>query len=162
VNIRPNQTLERSTVESFWKRVKSLRKLAATSGGSAAFSLDPVSAADSKFAFRLLGVLAILTAVLCVISFFVNSRASHSWAHDIFCVIFGIFFATVGVGLLLLRKLAAVLLSVALAVLSLWMIFANILHVPFFYMLINICFAILMLLPAWITVSGWGALTKWI
>jgi hypothetical protein len=122
-----------------------------------------MAAADWKVVFRILGGLAILAAMLCVIAFFANSRARHSGGHDISSVIYlGAFFAVVGVGLLSLRKIAALLFCVPLVALGLSMIVGSIFQVPFPWLLINIGFGLVMLLPAWITFRGWGALTKWI
>ena len=122
-----------------------------------------MAADDWKVVFRVFGGLAILAAVLCVIAFFANIRARHSGGHDISSVIYlAVFFAIVGVGLLLLRKVAALLFCIPVFVLGVVLVFGSIFRVPFPWLLINVGYVILMFVPTWITFRGWGALTKWI
>jgi hypothetical protein len=70
----------------------------------------------------------------------------------------------VGVGLLFMRKWAALLFSLFTAVIALWLIIGSVLYVPFAWSLINISLGIPLLFPAAVTIRSWSLLPsggKW-
>jgi len=71
------------------------------------------------------------------------------------------FFSTtlIGIGLLFLRKWAALFLSVALMVFAIWLIVGTIQDVPFPWTLINFAFAFLALLPTLVIFRSWSLLS---
>ena len=72
----------------------------------------------------------------------------------------GSIIAAIGVGLILMNRLAAILFSAFLTFNALELIIVSIIEVPLPYKIINIFMGILMLVPAAATISGWKEL-KW-
>jgi len=73
-------------------------------------------------------------------------------------MIFAVYFIPVGIGLLLQRRIAAILLSVPLLVAGFWLGIGSIFAVPFPFSLVNIAFGSVMLLPSWLTWRYWSTL----
>jgi hypothetical protein len=71
------------------------------------------------------------------------------------------FFLTtiVGIGLLFLRKWAALLLLAALMAFAIWLIVGSILYVPFPWNLINFIFAFVALLPTYVIFRSWSLMS---
>jgi len=114
---------------------------------------------DYAFTFTMLGCLSVVAGIACILLSYANTKARQSGGHDVSsAAYFSIFFTPVGVGLVFLRRIAAVLLSFPLAVLALWMIVASLFTVPFPWWLANIAFGILLLFPSWATWRGWSEL----
>ncbi|MGA2139529.1 MAG: hypothetical protein ABSH14_11755 [Verrucomicrobiia bacterium] len=114
---------------------------------------------DYPFIFGGLGFLSVLGGIFCIVLFFANAKARQNGGHDISGVIyFSLFFIPVGVGLILVRRIAAVLFSIPLGILAVWMIVSSIVNVPFPWLLLNILFGVILLFPSWATWRGWSDL----
>src|SRR2546425_759751 len=114
---------------------------------------------DYTLTFVALGCLSVLAGIVCILLSYANAKTRQSGGHDISRVAyFSLFFIPVGVGLIFLRRIAAVLLSFPLGVLAIWMIVASVVSVPFPWWLANILFGILLLFPGWATWRGWSEL----
>lgn len=72
--------------------------------------------------------------------------------------VFLVISAAVGTGLMLSRKWAAILLSLATTAYSIWLAVGSILGVPFPYILINFSFSVMLLIPLFATISYWHSL----
>ncbi len=72
--------------------------------------------------------------------------------------IFLVISTAVATGLMFFRKWAAILLSLATATYSIWLIIGSILAVPFPYIFINIFVGVMLLIPLFATISHWRSL----
>jgi hypothetical protein len=114
-----------------------------------------------KALFRLFGILTLLNAALLALLVYANRYARQNGGHDLSGLTMFIYPSVlIGIGLLFLRKWAAILLSLPLLATSVWLIVGSILAVPFPYMIINFLFALMLLIPAAATVNYWTEL-KW-
>src|SRR5437016_4256358 len=99
---------------------------------------------DYPGTFEVLGFLSIVAGILCVVVFFANAKTKHNGGHDISDIIyFSFFFIPVGAGLIFKWRIAAVLLSLPLGVVAVWMVVGSIVSVPFPWLLLNIFFGAL-------------------
>ena len=105
--------------------------------------------------FRAFGVLTLLLDVgllIIVISEAIDNRLGPQSA------------TVVGIGLLFLRKWAAIYFSLATSAHGSWLILSSIEEVPFPWNLLFICLGISLLLPALVTLRVWSQLSwggKW-
>ena len=117
--------------------------------------------------FKIFGLLTFLNEAL-VLLFLASPRARAlgplSTQAIIRIFVFYVSATVIGIGLLYLRKWAAVFFSLSLLLVAISIIFGSIWEVPFPLNLINIFFGSLLLLPAIVTVYSWSLLTwrgKW-
>ena len=114
-----------------------------------------------KACFRLFGVLTLLYAVGLALPVYANRYARQNGGHDLSGLTMFIYpVVPIGIGLLFLRKWAAILFSLPLLAIAVWTIVGSILDVAFPYMIINFLFALMLMIPAAITVNHWSEL-KW-
>jgi hypothetical protein len=111
--------------------------------------------------FRLFGILTLLAGLIVSLSLVGNQERVAVGGHDLASAApVSISLIIIGVGLILHRKWAAVLLTVGSLTLAIWMIVGSILLVPLPWSLINIGIGSVLCLPAVITVRSWGDLSK--
>ena len=110
--------------------------------------------------FRAYGLLALLLSPLAsvdVIGYSVNEAPSEiAWLRASFLTSFAVL---VGVGLLLLRKWAAIYFSLPLFCLGVWKFLAVIPAVTFPYNLLLMVHALSLTIPLFITIRVWNQLT---
>jgi hypothetical protein len=109
--------------------------------------------------FRIMGALAILFGLLFLFLDLVNMNARKHGGHDLSGVMYiTIYFVLVGIGMLFLRRVFAVLIALPSLAAALWLAVGSIVQVPFPWILINIAFASILLIPAYLTVKAWREL----
>lgn len=114
-----------------------------------------------KTLFRLFGVLTLLFAAGTAWVIYENRYARQYGGHDLSGLIVLIYPSLpIGIGLLFLRKWAAILLSLPLLACAVLLFVGSILKVPFPYMIFNFHFALMLMIPAAATVNYWTDL-KW-
>ena len=110
-------------------------------------------------AFRIIGALTILFGLFCLYLFFINMNARAHGGHDLSRVVyFAAYFVPVGLGMLFLRKVFAILISLPCLAMGLWVVILSLFNIPFPWMLINMAFGLILLVPAYLTVRKWREL----
>jgi hypothetical protein len=118
-------------------------------------STSPVT----TIAFRIMGVLAILCGLLFLFLYLVNMNARKHGGHDLSgAIYFAIYWIPVGIGMLFLRRVFAVLITLPSVAMGLWLILGSIFHVSFPWLLINILYGCVFLIPGYLTIKAWNKL----
>ena len=115
--------------------------------------------AGMRLYIRILGSLSLLGGL----SFFAVCAARDPYAPVTAkaLIIPGVVFSILGVGLLLLRRSAAVVLSAISCPVGFWLIIGSLLEVPFPWVLINLMFGTAALLPLLVLILGGKAFKGW-
>jgi hypothetical protein len=109
--------------------------------------------------FRVMGGLAILLGLLCLVLGLMNMTTRKHGGRDLSGIVsFAIYWIPVGIGMLFLRRLFAVLISVPSVGMGAWLIVGSVVHVPFPWMLINISVGCVCLIPGYLTIKAWNEL----
>lgn len=122
-------------------------------------------AVDKNY-FRLFGVLTLLVVAVADLAYLAASRLSDpsSYPSARMMVIF-IVLTVLGIGLVCLRKWAALYFSIPLFIYGVWVAWTSISTVPFPLNLFCMCDGISLMLPLIVTIRIWPQLTwrgKWI
>lgn len=102
--------------------------------------------------------------VSAVISFAIhaNKQSAALGGHDIKILIYpAVAFTVVGIGLVLLRRSAGLILCLASVAFAMWLVIGSVAHVPFPWLLVNFFMSILVLIPAAILVKCNAAFVGW-
>ena len=114
---------------------------------------------DHAATFVVVGFLAVLAGAICILLAGANVGARSSGGRNISGVAYlSVFLIPVGAGLVLRRRVAAVLLSLASGGLGLWLGAVSVMLVPLPWGLLDIGLGLLLLYPAWVTWRGWRGL----
>lgn len=109
--------------------------------------------------FRVFGVVGLLSAGVLLVAIYANAEARKRGGPDLSPLLCpAIAEILIGVGLLFLRKWAAVLFAAPLAILGCWLFFGSLMHVQWPWALINIVFSLVLLFPTLVTVTMWKEL----
>jgi len=109
--------------------------------------------------FRALGILTLLSGVLCLFLWVINMEARKHGRHDLsFAIYFSVYLIPVGIGTLSLRRIFAIGIALPTLLMALWLTIGSIIKVPFPWMLINIAFASVLFIPSYLVVKSWGEL----
>jgi hypothetical protein len=109
--------------------------------------------------FRLFGVLALAFGALGLIINFANFVTTSQGGHNLlpFAGV-ALLSILIGIGLLLRHKWAAVLFAVILGSTGLWLGTTSIMRVPMPWLILNVGFACVLLLPSAVLVRRWSQL----
>jgi hypothetical protein len=111
--------------------------------------------------FRIFGSLALAFGVLGIIVVFANLGRGPLGGHSLVPFTSAALFSVlIGLGLLFHRKWAAVLFAVTLASIGMWMVILSIVKVPLPWLILNIAFGGVLLVPGVITVRCWPQLNR--
>lgn len=114
--------------------------------------------------FVCFGLLIFLFEILGYSLLFYSPRYADIWPINTGLVLWLVVCASVasafGIGLILMRRWAAIPFSIMFACVALDLIIGSIVYVPLPYTIINILLGLLMLLPLMATILGWNQL-KW-
>ncbi len=108
---------------------------------------------------RLFGVLTLFGAIASLMLYWQNAEARQQGGYDLSPILIYFYFGVpLGLGLLFLRKWAAIILSLFSLAMAAWLSIGSLLYVPFPFMLINILFSLIFLLPSAATLYSWQEL----
>ena len=111
-------------------------------------------------ALRVYGGLGVICGLVLLVLVFLNKHAAATGGHDLTWAIYPAgFFLITGTGLMFNLRIFAVVFSLAAGAAGLWLAIGGIILIhetPF--MILNVLFGILLMLPAWSTFIGWRAL----
>ena len=109
---------------------------------------------------RIYAGLTILLGIVLGVLWFQNKSAYQQGGHDLSPIIYpAVFFIVLGIGLLLNLRIVSVIHSITFGSLGCWLIIGSILHLrETLWVLLNLPFGLLLLLPAFSTIMAWRAL----
>ncbi len=98
---------------------------------------------------KVLGILMLALAVFSVLLYWSNTQARANGGRDLSPILFYFYVGVpIGVGLLLRRKWAAILLAIACVIVSGSLSIGTVLYVPFPFWIINLALAVGLAMPA--------------
>ena len=112
--------------------------------------------------FKIFGIFVFLFQLMMGFVFLVGQSREPFFLNNHTIIRISSFFlltTIVGIGLIYLRKWAAICFSLAISCFSLWLIIGSILYVPFFWSFINFFIGIISLIPVFITIRLWSLLS---
>jgi len=114
------------------------------------------------WALRTVGCLLLLLALICVLLIAANWHTASIGGHNLRpLAIPSLAFCLLGFGIIFRRRSAALATIVGSIALATWLIVGSALHVPMPWLLLNVAFAILVLLPAGVLILHWKMLSSW-
>ena len=114
------------------------------------------------WALRIIGCVLLLLAVVCVSLILANWHTASIGGRDLKpLAIPALAFFLLGVGLFLRRKSAALILVLGSVAWATWLLIGTVRLVPMPWLLLNVAFGIIVLIPAGVIVMKWRALSGW-
>jgi hypothetical protein len=107
--------------------------------------------------FEVMGILSIVLSIGSAL--FGYFKVQHPSGHELSAaIIFAIYFILAGAGLIFQRRIAAVMFSAPLSAVAVCTVAISLRSVSFSWLLFDLGFAVVMLLPSWLTWRGWSSL----
>lgn len=128
------------------------------------YCLKSVRQDIDKPIFKFFGILTFLFEALLIFMLMSPRMGTFNSQEIVRILTFLILSTSVGVGLLYIRKWAAILFSLSTVAMALWLIIGSVLYVPFAFGLLNISLGILLFFPTVVTIRSWAILSsggKW-
>jgi hypothetical protein len=114
------------------------------------------------WALRVVGGLLLFLAVVCVLLIWLNWHTASLGGRDLKPLALpAVIFCLLGIGLLLRRKSAAVMVVFGSIAWATWMIVGTARQVPMPWALYNMAAGVLVLVPAGVILAKWRALVRW-
>jgi hypothetical protein len=114
------------------------------------------------WALRIIGCVLLLLAVACVLLILANWHTASIGGRNLKPLeIPALAFFLLGVGLFLRRKSAALILVLGSVAWATWLLIGTVRLVPMPWLLLNVAFGVLVLIPAGVIVMKWRALSGW-
>lgn len=112
--------------------------------------------------FRVIGCLLLVVAVVCGLLILANLHTASLGGRDLKPLALpAVIFCALGIGLLFRRKSAALLVVLGSVVWASWLFIGSIRQVPMPWLLLNVGFGLLILIPAVAIVKKWRVLAGW-
>ena len=110
---------------------------------------SPERGKENPVVMKVLGILMLALAVFSVLLYWSNTQARANGGRDLSPILFYFYVGVpIGVGLLLRRKWAAILLAIACVIVSGSLAIGTVLYVPFPFWIINLALAVGLAMPA--------------
>ncbi len=111
--------------------------------------------------FRLFGGLAVAFGILLLVTVVANQATSSPGGHNLLPLTpVALLSVLTGIGLLLQRKWAAVLFAVILGGTGLWLGIMSIMRVPMPWLILNVAFACILLVPSAVVIRRLSQLNR--